>query len=201
MTSQQQIEIGFWRDLLRAKGSLAQFLDQRREDWLDFAKNLPELAAYLETAKAPLKVLEVGCGLISPLEFADGEAQITSIDPLVPAYQDTIDLHGRRVRYLLGDGEKIAFEDGEFDTVVCLNVIDHTPNPDTMLQEIKRVLKPGGKFFFGVNYDASLSPAHYGLWNDACVESSLKGWKLIKARKDERPEHNQTRYWAEYERI
>lgn len=198
MTSQQNIEIGFWRDLFRQKGSLENFEAQRREDWEDFAKNLPELEDFLNCRAG--KVLEVGCGLISPLEFSGGANHITSIDPLVPAYQDTIDLMGRPVRYLAGDGEKIAFDDVQFDAVVCLNVIDHTPNPEHMMEEIRRVLKFGGKFFFEVNFDGALSPAHYGLWNKECVDVLMQDWKLIASREDARPDYNQTRYWAVYER-
>lgn len=210
MTSQAQIEIGFWRDLLRQKGTPENFLAQRQEDWQDFATHLPELADFLKNAAdrkegdatPATKVLEVGCGLISPLEFSEGSAEITAIDPLVGAYQDLIDLHGRRVRYLQESGEAIAFEDGTFDAVVCINVIDHTPNANHMEQEMRRVLKTGGKLFFGVNFDQALSPAHYGLWNRECVDDLLKeGWNLVECRTDERAEHNQTRYWAVYEKV
>jgi len=159
MTSQAQIEIGFWRDLLRTKGTPEAFIAQRQEDWQDFATHLPELADYLKEQTEEAHVLEVGCGLISPLEFSEGGARITAIDPLVDAYQDTIDLHGRRVRYLEQSGEAIAFDEGTFDAVSCINVIDHTSNPALMEQEMRRVLKTGGKLFFGVNFDQALSPA------------------------------------------
>lgn len=199
MTSQQSIEIGFWRDLLRSKGNVENFVEQRKDDWVDMAANLPELLEYLEKG-SKMKVLEVGCGLISPLEFAASKAEITAIDPLVGAYQDTIDLIGRPVRYLEQSGEAIAFEDGTFDAVTCLNVLDHTPNPDTMVTEIRRVLKTGGKLFFEINYDPALSPAHYGLWNDECVAAALKDFTLIASRKDERPDYGQARYWAVYQK-
>jgi 2-polyprenyl-3-methyl-5-hydroxy-6-metoxy-1,4-benzoquinol methylase len=199
MTSQQQIEIGFWRELFKSKGTPEMFLEQRKEDWDDFAKNLPEMAEYLKNG-AEKHVLEVGCGLVSPLEFADSKAEITAIDPLVGAYQDTIDLMGRPVRYLGQSGEAIAFDGETFDAVTCLNVLDHTPNPDTMVAEIRRVLKTGGKLFFEINYDPALSPAHYGLWNDECVAKALKDFKLVTSRKDERPDYGQTRYWAVYEK-
>lgn len=199
MSNQAQIELGFWRDLLRSKGTPEEFLAQRQEDWADFAKNLPELAEYLKDG-AGKRVLEVGCGLISPLEFAEGDAEIKAVDPLVEGYQQMIDLNGRRVRYETMSGEALAFEPETFDAVTCLNVIDHTPNPDRMMAEIHRVLKTGGKLFFQVNYDPALSPAHYGLWNDECVVEALKDFKLVTSRKSERPDHGQTLYWAVYEK-
>lgn len=199
MSNQAQTEVGFWRDLFRQKGTPENFLAQRQEDWQDFAKNLPEMADFLKNG-AGKKVLEVGCGLVSPLEFSESDAEITAIDPLKDAYQGIFDLMGRRVRYLQQSGEAIAFEGETFDAVTCLNVLDHTPNPDTMMTEIRRVLKTGGKLFFQINYDQALSPAHYGLWNDECVAASLKDFKLIASRKTERPEYGQTLYWAVYEK-
>ena len=40
--------------------------------------------------------------------------------------------------------EAFPFEDGEFNLVTCLEVIEHIKTPDNMLKEITRVLKPGG---------------------------------------------------------
>lgn len=201
MTSQQNIEIGFWRDLLRQKGSIENFMDQRKEDWNEIKENLPELSEFLGNGDESTKVLEIGSGLVSPLQFADSKCDITSIDPLMSEYQDTIDLMGGRIHYLQGDGEKIAFPDGEFNAVVCINVIDHTPTPANMIAEIKRVLKPGGKLFFEVNFDESLSPAHYALWDQENVDAITEGLKLISAKDSRRDEYNQTCHWAVYERV
>lgn len=201
MDSHAVQEIGFWRGLYQEKGHEG-FLEQRKADWDDMAKNLPELEEFLKNGsgdeKKPFKVLEVGTGLISPLEFAEKKAVVVhAIDPLMDKYQDTIDLNGRSVRYEKQSGEAIAWPDESFDAVVCLNVIDHTPDPALMIQEIRRVLKPGGKFFFQVNFDPALSPAHYAIWNDKMVETVL-AWKAEIHRTDYREEHHQTRFWAVY---
>jgi 2-polyprenyl-3-methyl-5-hydroxy-6-metoxy-1,4-benzoquinol methylase len=42
------------------------------------------------------------------------------------------------------DGENIPFEDNRFDVVLCSEVIEHVKHPFNFLQEIHRVLKPGG---------------------------------------------------------
>lgn len=205
MTSQQTMEIQFWRELYKQLGNKPEtFLAQREADWKDIADHFSPLAKYLSVPKEDVEnVLEVGTGMISPLEFSEGaDVNITGIDPLVGAYQDTIEMHGRNVRYLEQSGEAIAFDADTFDAVVCINVIDHTPNPDVMMQEIRRVLKPGGKLFFEVNYDSALSPAHYGLWDDAKVDTMMKdGWKMVDGMKDERKEHGQIRFWGVYEKV
>lgn len=38
----------------------------------------------------------------------------------------------------------MPFEDGQFDIVLCTEVIEHTPEPKTALRELCRVTKPGG---------------------------------------------------------
>jgi ubiquinone/menaquinone biosynthesis C-methylase UbiE len=194
MSSQAQMEIGFWRELYRQLGRDG-FLAQRAVDFEDFKTNLPELAETLRTPS--LKLLEVGTGLISPLEtYGDLKAEVTAVDPLMNQYNEIHPLGGRPVNYIQASGEELPFENESFDAVSCLNVIDHTPYPHKMLEEIIRVLKPGGKFFFEVNFDEALSPAHYGIWDKRKVEEFFGVWKPVVERTDYRAEHNQTRYWA-----
>ncbi len=49
------------------------------------------------------------------------------------------------VRYAVEDATHLSFEDGSFDTVVCLEVIEHVADAQALLAEIARVLRPGGK--------------------------------------------------------
>src|SRR5438045_2846480 len=44
----------------------------------------------------------------------------------------------------LADGEKIPFEDGTFDYVLAMELLSHLHDPEAVLREIKRVLKPKG---------------------------------------------------------
>lgn len=48
------------------------------------------------------------------------------------------------VRQLVSDGRKLALASNQFDFVVCLETIEHVPQPRLMGAEIMRVLKPGG---------------------------------------------------------
>jgi ubiquinone/menaquinone biosynthesis C-methylase UbiE len=43
-----------------------------------------------------------------------------------------------------GDVEAMPFPDGSFSTVICTEVLEHIPHPETALEEIRRVLRPGG---------------------------------------------------------
>ena len=200
MSSQAQMEIGFWRDLYKQLGHEG-FLAQRKFDGNEMVQFLPGLGEDLKTPS--LHILEVGSGLISALSMVDGfKAHLTSLDPLMDQYNQVVDLNDPKLPsclYWNGSGEEMAtFEDGSFDVVVCINVIDHTPNPEKMLSEIKRVLKSGGTFYFEVNFDDALSPAHYGLWNAQKVEEFFGDWIPESHQTDYRDEYNQTRYWAKF---
>lgn len=44
------------------------------------------------------------------------------------------------------DGESIGFEDESFDHILSFDVLEHIPDTDTHLQDVRRVLKPGGYY-------------------------------------------------------
>ncbi|MRG93194.1 methyltransferase domain-containing protein [Polyangium spumosum] len=51
------------------------------------------------------------------------------------------------VTFLQGDAHALPFEDGSFDVVYCRFVLEHVADPARVLQEMHRVLRPGGRFF------------------------------------------------------
>jgi ubiquinone/menaquinone biosynthesis C-methylase UbiE len=60
-------------------------------------------------------------------------------------------------------GEQLPFVDGCFDVVISLQVLEHVQNPEAVMKEVFRVLKPGGFFFLACeNYLAPREP-HYRL--------------------------------------
>jgi ubiquinone/menaquinone biosynthesis C-methylase UbiE len=54
----------------------------------------------------------------------------------------------REVTLVEAPAEALPFEDGSFDTVVSLAVLCTVDDPSRVLQEIPRVLRPGGRFVF-----------------------------------------------------
>ena len=201
MSNQAKMEINFWRDLYKQLGHEG-FLAQRKFDGEEMVKFLPGLGDALQNET--LTILEVGSGLISALSMVEGfKAQMTSMDPIMDQYAGVVDLNDpalpKTCFYHNGSGEDmLSFGDESFDVIACINVIDHTPNPEKMLSEIKRVLKPGGRFYFEVNFDDALSPAHYAIWNAQKVEEFFGDWKPESLETDYRDEYNQTRYWAKF---
>lgn len=67
-----------------------------------------------------------------------------------------------QVRYLVGDGLNIPFADATFDAVICNQIYEHVPDPRRLIEEIHRVLAPGGVCYFGANNRLQLIEPHYG---------------------------------------
>ncbi len=73
-----------------------------------------------------------------------------------------------------GDVHRLPFRDNVFETVVCMNAFEHYRQPDSAMEELRRVLKPGGR---GLIQTAFLQPLHeapYHFFN--CTEFGLRQW-------------------------
>jgi SAM-dependent methyltransferase len=99
-------------------------------------------------------VLEVGCGAgVDLARFAKGGAEVTGADLAASA----IDLaranfaqQGLNGRFEVADGERLPFPDNAFDLVFAHGVVQYTANPRRLVEECRRVLKPGGQAIFQV---------------------------------------------------
>ena len=94
-------------------------------------------------------VLEVGCGLGTDLvQFARAGAVTTGVD-LTPNSIDLVkrrfSLEGLPVDARVADAEHLPFNDHQFDVVYSFGVLHHTPNTQKAVDEVYRVLKPGGE--------------------------------------------------------
>jgi ubiquinone/menaquinone biosynthesis C-methylase UbiE len=50
----------------------------------------------------------------------------------------------RSLGFARADGRRLPFADSSFDRVICAEVLEHVPDYEAVLEEIRRVLKPGG---------------------------------------------------------
>lgn len=99
------------------------------------------------------KVLDVGCGggILSEAMARRG-AQVTGIDmgeaPLSVARLHLLE-SGLEVDYRQITAESLAEESPEtFDVVTCLEMLEHVPDPASVIRACHRMVKPGGQVFF-----------------------------------------------------
>lgn len=99
-------------------------------------------------------VLEVGCGPAGIIASVGGGLRI-GVEPLLRAL-DSSEMKADPVSYLCASGEALPLPDAAVDAVLCVNVVDHAPSPFPLLDEMLRVLKPGGELYLYVD----VNPAH-----------------------------------------
>ena len=99
-----------------------------------------------------VRALDVGCGggLLSEALARSG-AQVTAID-LAPAVLDVARLHlhesGLAVDYREVSVELLAADmPAAFDVVTCMEMLEHVPDPASVIGACARLLKPGGRLF------------------------------------------------------
>jgi ubiquinone/menaquinone biosynthesis C-methylase UbiE len=96
------------------------------------------------------RVLEVGCGtgaVTRVLATWPGVAETIGVDPSPVFVAKARELAGglsSTVSFQEADGRSLAFADGGFDAVVFHTTLCHVPEPEVMLHEAVRVLRPGG---------------------------------------------------------
>ena len=113
-----------------------------RANWID---NLAPVAEK--------KVLDVGCGGgILAEALAQRGAQVTGIDmgdaPLGVAKLHQLE-SGLSIDYQKSTAEDFAkTHENSFDTVTCLEMLEHVPDPSSVVRACAKMVKPGGHVFF-----------------------------------------------------
>ena len=97
------------------------------------------------------KVLELGCGIgIDLALFARGGAEVTGIDLAPSAIElarKNFEINGLSGDLQVGDGEALDLPDDSYDLVYAHGALQYTVEPQRMVDEALRVLRPGGLFF------------------------------------------------------
>jgi SAM-dependent methyltransferase len=96
-------------------------------------------------------VLEIGCGIATDgIEFARHGARYVGVDLTPTGIQlatERFALFGIPGRFELANAEeRLPFADASFDHVYSFGVIHHSPAPERIVAELRRVLRPGGTF-------------------------------------------------------
>lgn len=120
--------------------------------WMD------QFDGYKVLPKSFNKALEVGSGPYTNMRLLSKIVEVKDMyftDPLMHIYKAfrltwlSKMFEAGKVHAMTGKAEKIEFPDATFDMVVCNNVLDHVENAEMCLNEMSRVLAPGGYFIFG----------------------------------------------------
>jgi SAM-dependent methyltransferase len=132
-------------------------LAQAVAHWVDLQWSITVEHLRLVAPQAHGKLLDVGCGQKPYYDiFAPHVSEYVGIEH-APAFAETASSsEGARGPDIIYDGDRMPLGDDSFDTVLCVQVLEHTPKPQVLLNEIARVLRPGGLLIISVPFSFRL---------------------------------------------
>jgi SAM-dependent methyltransferase len=102
--------------------------------------------------RAGSRLLDVGCGTGMPevqlSRLRISQVSFFGVDVLPARVIEAVGAakaHNIRARYAAGDGCKLPFGDGKFDSTFCIAVLQHVRDVEGAVAEMARVTKPGGR--------------------------------------------------------
>jgi len=119
------------------------------------------------TSRARGRALEIAVGTGIDLALFPADVQVTGLDlspaMLVFARKKAAQL-GRDVELVTGDAQELPFDDESFDTVVTALALCSIPDPVAAIDEMKRVLVPGGRLLLLDHIRSSWPPVVAAQW-------------------------------------
>lgn len=123
----------------------------------------PERAAryrWAAAAVAGARVLDAGCGAGAGTAMLGRRAEAVGVDLSPAAIAAARRKHGGEAGFAEGDIRSLPFGDGEFDAAVCFEALTHVADPAAALDELRRVLKPGGLLLVSAPDPAAYPPGN-----------------------------------------
>lgn len=137
----------------RLKASVMDQLERRKKIYASYGYDIEKERLAIIEAAQPLsgRILEAGTGkghfavalarlgyrLVS-FDLSEEQLQVAGENLASQGLSDWVELRKE-------NGESLSFPDASFDVVFSVNMVHHLENPFRVLQELTRVLKPGGK--------------------------------------------------------
>jgi len=95
-------------------------------------------------------VLDVATGTgdaaIAAAERVGPRGRVVAVDISVPMLQEAkVKAAGRQIEFTEGDAQRLSYDDGSFDSIVCLFGLMFVPDKVAALSGFRRLLRPGGR--------------------------------------------------------
>src|SRR5207247_734944 len=169
------------------------FLEAERYRHVSYAPWMPETME-CERHRGE-QLLEIGGGMGTDLaQFALHGARVTDVDLSfghLKLAKENFAARGLQGDFLQQDAESLVFDDNTFDVVYSNGVLHHTPNTRRVVQQIFRVLKPGGRVIVMMYAEDSLHYWRNLVWNIGLREGQLRKYSMgeIMSRTVERSDN------------
>ncbi|MFN8018473.1 MAG: class I SAM-dependent methyltransferase [Acidimicrobiales bacterium] len=124
------------------------------------------------------RVLDVGTGegQVARLAVGQGSSLVAGVDPTAAQVEVAAARAGGPV-YARAGADALPFADGAFDAVVACLVFEHIEAVDAAIEEVARVLRPGGRFAFFLNHPLLQTPGS-GWIDDHWLDPPEQYWRI-----------------------
>lgn len=132
----------------------------------------PYLRAFLRSHSTDGRVLDIGGGRVSTNH---------SYSEIFPN-RFSVDIDPERKPDVVGDAHSLPVEDSSFDVVLCTEVLEHLHTPQKAIDEMYRVLKPGGKLILTTRFMYPLHdvPHDYFRYTLFGLKHLFKNWSNVE---------------------
>jgi SAM-dependent methyltransferase len=132
------------------------------------------LRPFLERYATNKVVLEIGGGRVNTNH---------SYQDLFPN-RHTFDLDPLRKPDTIGDAHLLPFKDNEFEYILCTEVLEHLHSPQIAINEMNRVLKPGGTLILTTRFVFPIhdAPHDYYRYTEYGLKHLLQDWEMIELK-------------------
>jgi len=136
-------------------------------------RRLDEIVSTFEPYRKNNRLLDVGFGAGSFLEAAArSNWQALGVEVSQTAVEH---VRERGFEVFCGELGKAAYPDDYFDVIIASEVLEHVPYPRALLEEIVRVLRPGGLLWATTPHGRGISAMLLGLgWSTVCPPEHLQ---------------------------
>ena len=113
-----------------------------------------------------VEILDVGCAdgtLTAKIAESLPKSKVTGLD----LYKSAINYAKKRYPHLdfvVADARKMPFKNSYFDTVICVETLEHIPDNQKVVKEIHRVLKRKGTLVIAQDTDSLVFNLIWGIW-------------------------------------
>ena len=142
-------------------------------------------------------VVSIGCGCTGDLTSWPAQVKI-GVDPLLQVYLQldmlAEDVPGTsRTVYLASGVEDLSLIDGCADLVVCRNALDHMETPNVGVNQISRILKPGGLLYLSVDVGGPPTPDEPSVFTKSTLLAILRKLFTVMRQSDRHPPFSKKR--------
>jgi SAM-dependent methyltransferase len=119
---------------------------------------------YIPRLAAAGDVMDLGCGAGDSVEqFRNVRPDVRWVGVDIERSPEVALRRRTDADFVAFDGVRLPFDDDSFGAVYCKQVLEHVREPEPLLREVARVLRPGGLF---AGSTSQLEPFHsYSTWN------------------------------------